>query len=177
MFFKKVVLVILSLFDKIKRDNFWGPFLKASGSTTNFSIHFYSSEQSLCFISNSLEYLKILFEMKKTEQIGLECVRSFNALIRLSIKEILWNHSNDWCFMPRLWLLSALGSCWLFSLQFGPPSLYLFSKHYLISKDKIEDHQHSFCWSVNSALDENQSNVRTIIKAGKYLILAYSTVG
>ena len=40
-------LIMLSLFSKFKRDNFWGPFLKALGGTTKFSIHFYSSEQSL----------------------------------------------------------------------------------------------------------------------------------
>ena len=38
---------MLSLFDKFKRDHFWGPFLKASGGTTKFSIHVYYSEQSL----------------------------------------------------------------------------------------------------------------------------------
>ena len=45
--FEKVALNMLSLFDKVKRDNFWGTFLKASGGTTKFSVHFFSSEQSL----------------------------------------------------------------------------------------------------------------------------------
>ena len=40
---------MLSLFDKFKRDNFWQPFLKATGGTTKFSINFYSSDQSLLF--------------------------------------------------------------------------------------------------------------------------------
>ena len=38
---------MLSLFDKFKKEDFWGPFLKASGGTTKFSVHFFSSEQSL----------------------------------------------------------------------------------------------------------------------------------
>ena len=45
--FKKVELMVLSLFDKFKRDNFWRPFLKTSGVTRKFSIHFYSNEQFL----------------------------------------------------------------------------------------------------------------------------------
>ena len=44
---------MLSLFDKLKRDNYWGPFLKASGVTTKFPIHFYSSEQSLFKITET----------------------------------------------------------------------------------------------------------------------------
>ena len=38
---------MLYLFDKFKRNNYWGPFLKAWGGTTKFLIHFYSMEQSL----------------------------------------------------------------------------------------------------------------------------------
>ena len=33
MLLKKVALIISSLFDKFKRDNFWAPFLKASEVT------------------------------------------------------------------------------------------------------------------------------------------------
>ena len=42
--FKKVVLIMSFLFDKFKRDNFWGPFWKTSVGTTKFPIHLYYSE-------------------------------------------------------------------------------------------------------------------------------------
>ena len=59
---KKVILIMLSLFDKFKRDHFWGPFLKASGGSTKISIHFYSSEQFLFYFdkgSHDLVYEKL----------------------------------------------------------------------------------------------------------------------
>ena len=62
MFLRNVVLIMLSLFDKFKRDNFWGPFLKALGGSTKISIYFYPIEQFLFYFDNGfhdLDYEKL----------------------------------------------------------------------------------------------------------------------
>ena len=77
---------MLSLFDKFKR----GPFLKASGVTTKFSIHFYSIEQSLAIfqgISDQLEILDLIlkyFEVMPVTKMRFDKIRDLILILILN---------------------------------------------------------------------------------------------